>query len=270
MPASPLSHSKTSSSTLALAPALNPSPTHQYAKNPCLLQLHHQPITPEELIQQDWSHDTALLVIPGGADKPYLEKLRGPGNAKIKQYVANGGKYLGICAGAYYSADHIEFAKGDQELEVIGDRELKFFPGLVQGPTYSGFDYRAVKAIAGMRAAKVYWQAAKPFNHSQEFVVFYNGGGHFVDAEKYPNVKVLARYASETPKQTQQPAAIVECAVGKGKAILSGPHFEWDPATLEGYDQRLIAIKDNLHAANENRLALAANLLERLEIEVKD
>lgn len=228
-----------------------------------------QTVGPEELIATDWLQDTALLIIPGGADRPYLQKLGGKGNANIRRYVANGGKYIGICAGAYYSADRIEFAKGDAELEVTGERELKFFPGLVIGPTYEGFDHRQTQNIDGMRAATVHWQAGRPFQANQNFVIFYNGGGHFVGAEQFANVRVLARYGEEMPSQPQQPAAIIECDVGKGKAILSGPHFEWDPKTLEGEDQQLQRIKADLETANKQRLQLAKHLLHRLDIATK-
>lgn len=226
-------------------------------------------VGPEDIIDDTWIKDTALLVIPGGADRPYVAHLSGQGNANIRLYVANGGKFLGICAGAYYSADRIEFAKGDKVLEVTGDRELKFFPGLVIGPTYAGFDYRDVQSVAGMRAAKVYWNEQTPFKNEHEFVIFYNGGGHFVGAENHPNVKVLARYGRELPSQPHQPAAIVECKVGQGKAILSGPHFEWDPASLEENHQDLVQIKSNLAAANQDRLQLVKHLLNRLDIKTK-
>ena len=61
-----------------------------------------------------WEDDTFLFVIPGGKDKPYFELLKGKGNRRIMNFVKNGGSYLGICAGAYYGAERIEFEKGKQ------------------------------------------------------------------------------------------------------------------------------------------------------------
>lgn len=204
--------------------------------------------------------------MPGGGDRPYLAKLKGQGNDNIKRFVNSGGRYLGICAGAYYSGDRLEFAKGDKDLEVTGERELKFFPGLISGPTYEGFDHRDPKVHAGARAAKLFWQLPKPFAVNQQFTVLYNGGGNFVDAENYPNVTVLARYKPEKAGEIIQPAAIVECIVGKGKAILSSPHFEWLPATLDTESTHLNAIKPELEANEGQRLVLAKHLLERLNI----
>lgn len=224
-------------------------------------------VGPDTLIGQEWLKNTALLVIPGGADRPYLEKLQGMGNTNIRNYVANGGKFLGICAGSYYSADRIEFAKGDKALEVIGERELKFFPGLVSGPTYAGFDHRDLNLLAGTRAAKLYWQLDQPFPANKELIIFYNGGGSFIDAEKYPNVKILARYSPEIAGDLEYPAAIVECSIGQGRVILSSPHFEWEPESLdETKSSNISKIKPSLIAANVDRLTLAKYLLVRLDI----
>lgn len=223
-------------------------------------------VGPETIIDTAWFDNTALLIMPGGADRPYLEKLAGPGNANIRKYVNAGGKFLGICAGAYYSADRIEFAKGDKELEVTGNRELKFFPGLVSGPTYVGFDHRDTRIHNGTRAAKIYWKDVNSLRDYQEFTVFYNGGGSFILADKYPNVTVLARYSPEPPHTLKSEAAIIECIVGDGKAILSGPHFEWDPATFDPSSKQLMDIQPILTSENSNRLVLAKHLLERLEI----
>jgi biotin--protein ligase len=226
-------------------------------------------VGPDTIISRDWLADTALLVIPGGADIPYMEKLGGIGNQNIREYVQNGGKYLGICAGAYYAAESIEFAKGDPRLEVVATRELKFYPGLVQGPTYSGFDYVPPQNIAGMRAATITWQVDQPFATNQKFVTYYNGGGHFVAAEQYPQITILARYNPETPNQLADSAAIIECKYGKGTAILSGLHFEWGGASFDDSDPRLAAIKSALLSAEQDRLALAKHLLERLGVALR-
>ncbi len=225
-------------------------------------------VTPDIIIKQHWSKNTALLVMPGGGDRPYHAKLSGVGNAKIKHYVDNGGKYLGICAGAYYSADRIAFALGDENLEVTGERELKFFPGLVSGPTYSGFDHTNTNNHNGTRAAKLIWQHDQPFAQNTIVTVFYNGGGSFVDAEKYPNVQILARYMPEVLGDNAQPAAIIECTVGKGLVILSGPHFEWDPDTLDLNSAPLAKIKPALAETNTQRLVLGRYLLDRLGVNV--
>lgn len=74
--------------------------------------------------------ETALFVIGGGYDLGLINSLGAAGMGNIKRYVQSGGSYLGICSGAYFACDRIEFDK-DGPLEVVGDRFLKFFPGIM-------------------------------------------------------------------------------------------------------------------------------------------
>ncbi len=51
-------------------------------------------ILPEQVIEEDWEEDTALFVMPAGADLPYCAALNGAGNQKIADYVEKGGPIL--------------------------------------------------------------------------------------------------------------------------------------------------------------------------------
>ena len=55
-----------------------------------------------------------------------------------QEFVENGGSYLGICAGAYFACDYIEFDKNGP-LEVVGPRDLKFYPGKCERFPYVAF-----------------------------------------------------------------------------------------------------------------------------------
>ncbi|KAI9874489.1 MAG: biotin holocarboxylase synthetase, partial [Watsoniomyces obsoletus] len=62
------------------------------------------------------------------------------------------------------------------------------------------------------------------------FKSYYNGGGVFVDAPKYRDqgVEVLASYTDSLSVDAGEgAAAIVCCKVGKGEALLTGPHPEF-------------------------------------------
>lgn len=208
-------------------------------------------VLPLELIEQEWESETALLVIPGGSDIPYTYLLNGKGNAKIKAYVENGGAFLGICAGAYYGSSQVEFAVGSP-LEVVGSRELAFFPGISQGPVLALYDY---KNHSGARAASLQLEAV-----SFSPVVFYSGGGAFVDATAYSNVQVIANYDHEICQQ----AAIVKCLVGKGVVLLSAVHFEFDPALMDEQDRYLKLLIPELQKNEEQRALLVRFLFEQL------
>ncbi|TVY84576.1 Biotin--protein ligase [Lachnellula suecica] len=193
------------------------------------------PVTDTVIIKEPWTPSCALLVFPGGADLGYCRSLNGEGNRRIEQYVRRGGAYLGLCAGAYYGSSRCEFEVGNGKLEVVGSRELSFFPGTCRGCAFKGFVYHS-EAGAKAVEVKVNKEAFKSGILPQLFRSYYNGGGLFVDAEKYADkgVEILATYAEATDVEGgDQPAAVVYCKVGEGRALLTGPHPEFAPVNLD-------------------------------------
>lgn len=219
-----------------------------------------QLVTPKTLRDEPWTDNCALLVFPGGRDLPYHFDLSGKPNRRIKEYVENGGRYLGICAGAYYACSEIEFEKGTP-LEVTGQRELGFFPGLCRGTTFPGFEYetesgaRETSLALKREAWRDHWSQSP--NHCD---VWYNGGGSFVlDPNQPPKgAQVLAEYEEVEPKQV----AGVLCSVGKGQALLWAVHPE-HPA-LDDVDGTPRQEKE-LH-----RLNLVRGTLSQLGLDVSD
>lgn len=114
-----------------------------------------QKIDAKSIIESAWEQSAALLIIPGGRDVFYHSLLDGRGTDKIRSYIENGGKYLGICAGAYFACEEIEFEKGGA-LEVCGSRSLKLFPGTAVGPAY-GLNKYSYENLHGAEAAKISW-----------------------------------------------------------------------------------------------------------------
>lgn len=84
-----------------------------------------QPVSASLLATEPWEPNCALLVIPGGRDLPFVDELslKTSATARIRQYVATGGRYLGICAGAYFASSEVKFDVSGEN-EVIGKREL--------------------------------------------------------------------------------------------------------------------------------------------------
>jgi glutamine amidotransferase-like uncharacterized protein len=165
-------------------------------------------IGPADVIRGEWMASASLFVLPGGADLPYCQHLNGDGNRIIRSFIEAGGRFLGICAGGYYAGSFVEYAKGT-EREVVGKRELSFFPGRVCGPTI------------GME--KCYVTLSTPLIQ-EEPLCYYDRGGHFCLSSAMQNVEVLARYR----EVGGAPAAVVYCSVGEGAALLSGVHVEYD------------------------------------------
>lgn len=187
------------------------------------------PVDVEILQNEPWTTTCALVVVPGGADQHYCTSLNGVGNRRLQSYVRQGGSYLGFCAGGYYGSSRCEFEAANQKMAVVGNRELAFFPGVCRGLVFPGFDYRSE---AGARAARlnVLPGASSGEVHGPEyFHSYYNGGGVFVDAETYRDqgVEVLATYSDQPSVDCGKiAAAVVNCKIGEGKVILTGPHIE--------------------------------------------
>ncbi|KAB8230331.1 biotin--[acetyl-CoA-carboxylase] ligase BPL1 [Aspergillus alliaceus] len=193
------------------------------------------PVSADMLIKEPWTFTCALLVIPGGADLGYCRALNGAGNQRIKHFVRRGGAYLGFCAGGYYGSKRCEFEVGDKTYEVVGDRELAFFPGICRGGAFSGFAYHSE---AGARAPelKVSKEVLNAGVVPERFRSYYNGGGVFFDAASYADqgVEVLANYTEELNVDPgSSAAAVVYCKVGEGAAVLTGPHPEFAAVNLD-------------------------------------
>ncbi|KAI1362271.1 biotin-protein ligase [Xylaria arbuscula] len=230
------------------------------------------PITDAVLLKEPWAPSCALLVFPGGADLGYCRVLNGAGNNIISQYVRRGGKYLGFCAGAYYGSKKCEFEVGNRPMEVIGSRELAFFPGTCRGGAFKGFQYNSER---GARAARIHVRkdAFKGAGLVPELVTsYYNGGGVFVDANDPNNdVEILASYADQLDVDGgAEHAAVVYCRVSQGAAILTGPHPEFAPANLsphhdiDGYNDLIASLKEG----DADRVSFLKACLTKLGLEV--
>ncbi|OBT77963.1 hypothetical protein VF21_04289 [Pseudogymnoascus sp. 05NY08] len=195
------------------------------------------PVSNSVIIKEPWTLSCALLVFPGGADLGYCRVLNGEGNDRISQYIRRGGAYLGFCAGGYYGSRRCEFEVGDKKMEVVGKRELSFFPGICRGCAFKGFVYQSE---AGACAAEltVETESFAGIDCPKSFKSYYNGGGVFVDAANFKSegVEVLATYSKDTDVDGGDcgtRAAAVYCKIGDGCAVLTGPHPEFAAANLE-------------------------------------
>jgi biotin--protein ligase len=218
-------------------------------------------ISAESLIRDPWTSNCALLAFPGGRDLGYLSSLGELGCARIADWVRNqGGRYLGLCAGAYFASDRIEFESGREGFEVIGDRPLKFFPGACKGTAFPNFVYDsedgardAIISLEGPVCEQVWLDKPRFLD------IYYNGGGYF-DEPDDERVQVIARYEE---LESKPPAGVV-CRVGEhGKALLWGVHPE-HPSTMAS------STSSSPNSLEEPRTALLRASLRLLDLEVPD
>ena len=138
---------------------------------------------------------------------------------------------MGFCAGGYFASSFCDFERGNKQLEVIGKRELAFFPGTCRGLAFAGF---RCGSEAGARAVrlKVNTEGLSGIEAPDEFLSYYNGGGVFVDAPKFEDqgIQVLASYESDLKVDPGEgKAAVVFCQIEQGAAVLTCTHPEYLP-----------------------------------------
>ncbi|GAA5982291.1 hypothetical protein JCM10908_004817 [Rhodotorula pacifica] len=219
-----------------------------------------QTVTPRSIKEEPWADTCALLVFPGGRDLPYCHDLGEIGTRRIREWVRGGGRYLGICAGAYFASAKIEFEVG-LPLEVTGERALGFFPGLCRGTVYPGFDYdsdagaRQVELALNRTAWRDFWPQTPP-----SCTLSYNGGGAFLPSANAGAASwtSLASY-SDLPNA---PSAGVLCRPGAGRAVLWAVHPE--------HPVRYLDDPDRAASAERTRASLLHATLTALELEVGD
>lgn len=58
-------------------------------------------------VESNFFDDVDIVAFPGGTgDADYFEKLLAKNGNKIRNFIARGGRYLGICMGAYWAGKH--------------------------------------------------------------------------------------------------------------------------------------------------------------------
>jgi biotin--protein ligase len=216
-------------------------------KYACMDQFDVKIVTAADICNKNWEKTAQMFIFSTGNFEEYHRKLRGMGCQKIRDFVENGGIFLGISSGGYFGAKRIEFAT-EKNLYVYS-YELAFFPGIARGPLLQLCDYDCDCA------AKV-----KVANDS--FFCYYRGGSTFVDAEKFENVEILGTCGDEENLPT-----IILCKVGSGVAVLSGVAFDMEPDALKKIKTYS---KDDIHQktleTNFKRVEFIENLFKKLGI----
>lgn len=95
--------------------------------------------------------------------------------------------------------------------------------------------------------------------------LYHNGGCEFSEvpapsagAEGGPSVEAIARYS----ELAHSPAAIVRVTYGRGNAVLSGPHLEYDYSLLEARDPHVAPLLPALREHDAARRMLLEHILD--------
>ncbi|HHT9111860.1 MAG: hypothetical protein HZA47_09375 [Planctomycetes bacterium] len=186
---------------------------------------------------QDFSSLYKVILFPGGYAYWYNKFIAKAGKERIRNFVKNGGGYFGICAGAYFAVDRVEWGGVTYDDETGYDLDL--FPGTGVGELRKIADYYAGKWVMytfNFENENSILSSYKTVPYSEDII--YLGGPYFkTDKGSESKVTVLATFADDG-----QPG-IVAFQYGSGKAVLFGPHPEIeedsdrDGVTLDGEDE---------------------------------
>ena len=170
------------------------------------------------------TNDILALFIPGGIANKYFEKIGIKGNKNIQNYIKNGGIYFGICGGAYYACNKVEFENDIPELKIEAEYNLNLINALAKGTLYKELGIQPF-SHSSKSTAIVDIEDEKTKNLSS---AVYHGGPFFDLIEK--NCQIIANYKLKSGKKLP---AILQKTYGKGKVIISGVHFEYNLENLE-------------------------------------
>ncbi|KAL8561956.1 hypothetical protein ACOMHN_001282 [Nucella lapillus] len=230
-----------------------------------------QRITAQQIKTGDWVDRCAAVVFGGGYDLGFLNSLGEEGVEEIRRYVLGGGSYLGVCAGAYFACDYIQFEKGTK-MEVSGYRPLKFYPGQCQGSVAPNFSYNSQRGAAVLPIT-ITPHTIPRLDRDTTLHAYVNGGGCFSpypSREEFPDIQsleTLARFES----LDGAPEAVVRCEVGMegGVAVLSSPHVEFSAFELNPTDLYLMPLQRALRNSDRLREAFFRSLLEKANLRLR-
>jgi biotin--protein ligase len=180
-------------------------------------RINYSRVTLEHLAKPNWAATCDLLIIPGGRDLEYVRLLDITILDRIRDYINRGGRYLGICGGAYFASSKVEFEVGTQ-FEVVGTRQLALYNGTAYGTAYRPFTYSPRDA----RAAGI---VMNDYKNRKKVVKLLHAGGCYFDANevKADGWRAIGTHANG------RGIAIIAKNIGKGVAVLCCPHIEFNP-----------------------------------------
>lgn len=168
-------------------------------------------ITPEEIIGGGLD-DFDVLYMTGGWAVPYNRDLRNGGLAKIRNFVRQGGGYIGVCAGAFFAADYIYWENKRYEYP------LDLFPGFAKGPITEIAPWPHFK-LCRIHLSKTPHPITKGEPASLESLYY---GGPWFDIPPGLKADVIAYY------DVNRLPVMLAYEYGQGRVFLTGVHTEFE------------------------------------------
>jgi glutamine amidotransferase-like uncharacterized protein len=169
-----------------------------------------QYISASTINKQSWETWYDAIYFPGGYSADYKSAITTTGMNKIRSFVNNGGRYIGICAGAFFACDKVDWEGR------VYDYPLKLFLGR---------GYGAIDQIipwSGYTMTTVNINKNNPINQYEpatETILYYGGPAFYPNQGQQMNVIATWQAYNNDP-------AIINFNYGNGRVLLVGPHPE--------------------------------------------
>lgn len=167
-----------------------------------------------------------VVVFPGGSGSGQARALGAHGRERVRTFVAGGGGYVGICAGAYLAANNYDWSLRILDADVVDRSHWRRGRGVVE------LDWLDAAASIG----------AGP----QRNVLYVNGPIYRAAGDDtLPDFEVLATFRGEVHEHGAPAGvmpgtpAIVRARFGEGRVVCSSPHPEQSEG-LEDVVRRLV------------------------------
>ncbi len=173
-----------------------------------------------------------LIIFPGGWAGGYNEYINGSGYQNIRNFIDQGGAYLGMCAGSFFACDKVFWREGsDEELtpQNTYDYPLNLWNGIGDGVirdfVYWAEDtYYADHPGTRMTDLKIDTNLM-PESDAQMSVLYFGGPVFRPVAGKWGSTEVIARYEMDG-YSADECAAMILFPYGSGRVFLSAVHPE--------------------------------------------
>ncbi len=169
----------------------------------------HKRIYASDLNNSANYYDASAICFPGGYSYNYKLALTEKTVNNIRNYVSNGGSYIGICAGAYFASSSV----------VWEGFEYPYSLSLFKGKAIGSMHSIAAWDNYNMTKISTNQQNSILVNSDKELNVLYYGGPHF-ESEGI-NYETLAFW-----EDYNKYPAIINFNFDAGKVLLIGPHLE--------------------------------------------
>lgn len=210
--------------------------------------------------------NTIGFFLPGALSADYDTKLGADNIEALRNYVTQGGSFMGICAGAYYACSRIEWYAGDKDRAKRKNPGIDFFEYEARGPIrelVADDDAHTEndRTLSHAAPVGVTWRDGKTEKRTE---ILYWGGPRL---DKGSKGEVLAKFNG----LSGHPPAIVMRSYGMGKAMISSAHPELSGRDFARYvhgpgalQDRARAVGRHLEQHESGRQALWDHMMKRL------